>query len=97
MTTILPRQPDDPGLHADNPYAPVRFEDSEMGRSVAFLGSKMVGQVIPMWGGKLCKAHALMNLPDVPRKLMPATSVERAKEAVAETVRQWIYEAGLRA
>lgn len=94
---LLPmRQPDDPGADHDDEFAPVVFQPSMSGRETAWLGSVMVGEIMQAGWGQLRRAQARIDLPQVPRRLIPADNVHKAKRALVDAVREWIPLAGLR-
>lgn len=96
--TALSRQPDDPGPEIEsNPYAPVQFDDRNPERSVAKLGCIVIGEIRLNVIGRagFCRAWWSLYLPDTSRQAFPATSIEIAKQKLAEQARQWIEAAGL--
>ncbi len=73
----------------------IRFEPSLHGREIAKLGAVTIGEVAPHYGGRQQKAWARIFLPDVPKQLLPATSIEAAKQILERKVREWLEAADL--
>jgi hypothetical protein len=73
----------------------IRFEPSSFGREVAKLGVVTIGEVAPHHGGHRQRAWVRIFLPDVPKQLLPATSIEAAKQILEAKVRDWLEAADL--
>ena len=72
----------------------IRFEPSAMGREVAKLGLVTIGEVAPNYGPRQ-RAWVRLFLPDVPKQVLPASSIEAAKQILERKVREWLEAADL--
>jgi hypothetical protein len=73
----------------------VTFRPSYMGCEHAHLGHKLIGQVAPCGGRTSPRAYALIFLPDIPKRMLAARSIDDARDIVRREVADWLDGAGL--